>query len=824
MSPKTLFEIDAIVEKLITQMDLREKVFLLSGRDNWSTVPVERLGIPSLVMSDGPHGVRANQPDSGRTASGPTTAFPTGISMASTWNPELVQQAGHALGEETKAMGCDILLGPCVNIIRTPIAGRNFESYSEDPYLAGQIGVAYVNGIQSAGAGTSLKHFAANNQEIERYRGSSEVDERTLREIYLPHFETIVKNAQPWTVMCSYNRINGVYASQNHHLLTEILKDEWGFEGLVVSDWTANHTTTESVKGGLDLEMPGPAKWYGKLLLEAAGIWQIEEADIDKAVRRILRILVRTGKMDGTEAQGAVNTPEHQALARQVSEEAIVLLKNDKNILPLQPQAIQHLAVIGPSATDMAVSGGGSAYTEPPYRVTPLKALRDTLGQQVEIGYAKGADNYMELPLLKSSYVKPAQGDGLGLYGEYFAGEGFEGQPVLQRVDPRLDFWWFEAGPSNNLGARFSARWQGKLEVPTSGRYTIRLGNTGNARLFLDGKELIQSAGDAAHFQDFGDGEAVLNLEGGKPYDLRLELRSVTTGGFTAIRLMMGETPEVDTRIDEAVALAKSADVALVFAGTTEQYETEGWDRPNLRLPGRQDELVEAVAAANPNTVVVLNVGAPIEMPWLDKVAAVVLAHFPGMEGGPAIQNVLTGAVNPSGKVTATWPKRLEDTPSYTNLSIPGAREVHYGEGIFVGYRYYDKTGVQPLFPFGHGLSYTSFAYAKLVAPKTVKSGDSFEVSVDVTNCGSVAGKEIVQLYVRDVETSVARPVKELKGFRKLALQPGETQTATFTLDKRSFAYYDVVKKDWVIEPGAFEILVGASSVDIRGKVAVQVE
>jgi beta-glucosidase len=831
MSPIQIPEnIAEIVESILKQLTLKEKVFLLSGRDSWATMPVNRPlegavnGIPVLIMTDGPHGVRANQPDAGRALSGPTTAFPTGVSLASSWNPALVEQVGLALGEETKAMGCDILLGPCVNIVRTPIAGRNFEAYAEDPYLAGRIGVAYVKGVQGAGAGTSLKHFAANNQEIERYRGSSEVDERTLREIYLPHFEMVVKEAQPWTVMCSYNRINGVYASQNHHLLTEILKDEWGFKGLVVSDWTANHTTTESVKGGLDLEMPGPAKWYGPLLMEAVAIWQIEESDIDKAVRRILGVILRSGKLNGTAPQGSVNTPAHQALARQAAEEAITLLKNKNNILPLKPQQIQAVAVIGSAALEYSVSGGGSALVEPPYRVAPLTSLRRALGDQVEIRYETGADNWLELPVLKSAYVTPSKGEGQGLYGEYYAGEGFEGKPLMERIDPRLDFWWFTSGPTEGLSQRFSVRWTGKLEVPTSGRYTLRVQNTGRACLFLDGKQVTESSTDPQKITDVATSEVMLDLVKGQAYDLRFELVNSRSGDFTNVRLNMGTTPAVDDRIEQAVALAKEAEVALVFVGDNEQCETEGTDRPNLRLPGRQDELVQRVAAANPNTVVVLNVGAPVEMPWIDQVAAVVQAYYPGLEGGEAIRKVLTGEVNPSGKLTVTYPKRFEDTPSFTNLSYNGARQVRYGEGIFVGYRYYDSANVEPLFPFGHGLSYTTFEYAHLQAPAEIQAGQSFEVSLDVTNTGPVAGQEVVQLYVRDVACSEARPYKELKGFQKVALKPGETRTVRFTLDPRALSFYDVVRKDWVAEPGSFELQAGSSSRDIRGKVTTQLK
>lgn len=808
-------EIERFVEETLKKLTLKEKVSLLSGRDSWSTMPIPRLGIPELVMTDGPHGVRSNQPDAGRKVAGPTTAFPTGVSMASTWNPDLVEQAAHALGEETKAMGCDILLGPCVNIVRTPNAGRNFEAYSEDPYLAGKIGAAYVKGLQSAGAGASLKHFAANNQEDERFRGDSVVDERTLREIYLPHFERVVKEAQPWTVMCSYNRLNGEYASQNHHLLTEILKDEWGFKGIVVSDWTANHSTIESVEGGLDIEMPGPAKWYGALLEESVQNWVIEEEEVDKAARRVLRMVARSGKLDGTEKSGSVNTPEHQALARKVAEEAIVLLKNDGGLLPLQPEQLQTLAIIGPAAAEMAVSGGGSAYTEPPHRISPLKKLRETLGDQVEVRYEPGCDNWQDIPVMQAAYITPAQGSGQGLYGEYYSGTQLEGEPFLTRVDPRLDFFWFSSGPASGIGARFSVRWTGMLEVPQSGNYVIRVTNSGTSQLFIDDRQVLESLGEGRDMNDVANTAAVLKLEKDHPYRLRLEVINHPYAQFTNIRLGFAFEPD-DSRLDRAVDLAREADVALVFVGDTEQWESEGFDRKDLKLPGRQNELVTAVAAVNPRTIVVLNVGAPVEMPWIDSVAAVVQGFFPGMEGGAAIEAVLSGAVNPSGKLTVTYPNRFEDTPAFNNLSYINNRQVRYGEGIFVGYRHYDRVAVEPLFPFGYGLSYTTFAYGELSAPDSVKPGETFTVSLPVTNTGKRAGKEVVQLYVGDPLSSLPRPVKELKGFAKVELAPGETKTVTFTLEPRDLSFYDVLKKDWVAEPGEFHLSVGASAEDIR--------
>ncbi len=809
------------VEALFSKLTLREKVALLSGKDNWNTFPIERLGIPALTMTDGPHGVRANQRESGRLF-GPATSFPTGISFAASWNPELIEQAAVVLAEETRAMGCDILLGPCVNIVRTPLAGRNFESYSEDPYLAGRIGVAYVKGLQSQNVGASLKHYACNNQEYERMRGNSVVDERTLREIYLPQFEAIVKEAEPWTVMCAYNRINGDYASQNTHLLTEILRDDWGFEGVVVSDWGANHTTVESVKGGLDLEMPGPAKYYGRLLGEAIFMWQLDEALLDQAVRRLLRMVVLSGKMDDPAMlpAGSVNTREHQILARQLAEESITLLKND-GLLPLDPAMLDSIAVIGPNAPEGRIGGGGSSFLEPPYRVSPLEALKTKAGQRVEIVFEQGCDNYVELPPLKAAYVRPSRGDGNGFWGEYFSTSDFSGQPHMEHLDPKIDFWWFVAGAGEQTGSsEFSARWTGTLTPPDTGRYTFKLFNTGTARLYLDGNLLLETSRELMSLSPVS-GQKQVQLVAGRAYDVRLEYTRPGSDDWAQVKLMLAYTPDKDDRIERAVELASRSSVAVIFAGMPEGFESEGADRPHMDLPGRQGELIEAVAQANPNTVVVLNAGSPVTMPWLDKVKAVVEAYYPGQEGGNAVIDVLLGKVNPSGKLSVTFPKRLEDTPAFNNY--PGGRNVVYGEGIFVGYRHYDKRDIEPLFPFGHGLSYTTFEYSALNVPPQTRIGEPVQISVTVRNIGSLAGKEVVQIYVGENMPVQARPPKELKGFAKIALQPGERQTVTFTLDERAFASYFVERKAWIVTPGAFDILVGSSSRDIRASATIQI-
>jgi beta-glucosidase len=822
--------LDSQVESLLSQLTLKEKVALLSGRDAWNTVLIERLGIPSLTMTDGPHGVRADQAESGRRV-GPTTAFPTGSALAATWNPALVERVGAALAEETLAMGCDILLGPCVNIVRHPLAGRNFESYSEDPYLAGRIGVAFVRGVQGRNVGTSLKHFACNNQEFEKTRGSSTLDERTLHEIYLPHFEAVVKEAQPWMVMCAYNRVNSVYVSQNQHLLTDILKEDWGFQGAVISDWGANHTTVDSMQAGLDLEMPGPATYYGRLLMEAMKNWQVDEARIDDASRRLLRLIIRSGKMDGDQrrAAGSVNTREHQQLARAVAEDAIVLLKNEARLLPLRTEDLHSIAVIGPNAAEMCVSGGGSAYVEPPYKVSPLDGLLARLGEQVNVTYEQGCDNYVELPILKQDFLTPTGGTGHGLRAEYFSGTDLSGTADLERVDAKINFWWWwhDSSPDESISpGRFAGRWTSGLTVPETGHYTLRLVNTGTGRLFLDGRLLLEHGrrDGAPADEPLRSSSADVELTGEREYALRVEFIRDIDDGFAHIGLHFARKyrPSEDNRLERAAAIARQSDVAVVFAGMPNNYETEGGDRPDLELPGLQTELIRTVVQVNPKTVVVLNCGAPVTMPWIRDVPAVLLAHYPGLEGGHAIAKLLLGEVNPSGRLSVTWPKRLQDTPAFVNY--PGGREVYYGEGIFVGYRSYDQRDLEPLFPFGHGLSYTSFEYGDLQAPETMRVGETVRVSLTMRNCGDRAGHEVVQLYVSDRQASVTRPPKELKGFAKVFLEPGETQAVHFDLNERAFAFYDPARRRWLVEAGEFEILVGSSSRDIRARTTIQGE
>jgi beta-glucosidase len=660
------------INDLIKKMTLEEKAALCTGASPWTTTPVERLDLPELTVSDGPHGVRRVADINNLIAASlPATCFPTASCMASTWDVDLIYAMGQALAEECIALNVDVVLGPGANMKRTPLGGRNFEYYSEDPFLAGQMAASFIDGVQSKGVGTSLKHFAANNQEFQRLSISSEMDERTLREIYLPAFETAVKKAKPWTVMCAYNKLNGTYCSENHRLLVDILKDEWGFEGFVVSDWGAVHDRVASLKGGLDLEMPGPKERRVKAVVETVRSGAMGESVLDESVRRILGIVFKAAE---TSKGGLFDTAAHHALARRIAAEGMVLLKNN-GILPLKEQ--QHIAVIGRAAEEAHFQGGGSSHINPTQVDNPFKELKKSAGE-TKLTYAEG----------------------------YPAGTAFD-----------------------------------------------------------------------------------------------------------------------QSLIDAAVKNARSADVALLYLALPDSKESEGYDRPDLDLTPQQVALIKAVTAVQPMTVVILNNGAPVVMSeWIDGTAAVLEAWMMGQAGGGAIADVLYGKVNPCGRLAETYPLKLVDTPAHINF--PGGNgEVRYGEGIFIGYRYYDAKEVPVQFSFGYGMSYTTFTYKNpKVSAASFRDVDGLTVSVDVTNAGKVTGKEVVQVYVHDHKSGLVRPPKELKGFAKVELQPGETKTVTLALDFRAFAYYHPAYQQWITEDGDFDILVGASSADIRCVLTVMLQ
>lgn len=662
---------------LIGKMTIEEKAALCSGETFWTTKAIEHLDIPSIMMTDGPHGLRKQSGDAdhlGLNESVPSTCFPSAVGLASSWNKELIHRVGEALGRECQAEDVAILLGPGANIKRSPLCGRNFEYFSEDPYLTGELAAAHIDGVQSQGVGTSLKHFAANNQEHQRSTTDAVVDERTLREIYFSGFEIAVKKSQPWTVMSAYNRLNGKYCSENETLLTGILKNEWGHKGFVVSDWAAVNEIVASVSAGLGLEMPSSHGSGPKKIVAAVESGELSEKVLDKAVERLLTIIFKAVK--NKKPNASYDKEAHHTLARETARETMVLLKNEDNLLPLSKSV--NISIIGAMAEQVRYQGGGSSHIKP----TKLDSIRD---------------------------------------------------------------------------------------------------------------EIKKSAGSDAKVQ-FANG-----------YNLDSDSTDVTL-------------------LEEAKKLAKQTDVAVLFVGLPDRYESEGYDRTHLNLPVNQVDLIEHISAVQPNTVVVLSNGAPVVMPWVSKVKSILEAYLGGQALGGAIADLIFGDANPSGKLAETFPKSLKQNPSHP--FFPGEEDrVEYREGIFVGYRYYEAKDIEPLFPFGHGLSYTTFAYSDLMIDKdNITDDETVGLSVKVKNTGNRFGKEIVQLYIRDVESSVIRPEKELKGFTKVALEPGEEKTVRFTLDKRSFAYYNIQINDWYVETGEFEVIIGSSSSDIKLRSSINVK
>jgi beta-glucosidase len=807
--------VEGEVEELLLQLTLEEKASLLAGRDLWRTPPIPRLSIPSLKMTDGPNGARGA--DLGGSVS--SACVPVGTALAATWNVELVREVGALLGQEARSKRAHVLLAPMLNLHRSPLAGRNFECFSEDPHLAARMAVAFVEGVQGEGVGCSVKHFVCNDSEFERQSISSEVDERTLRELYLAPFEAVVREARPWSVMAAYNRLNGTYCSEHADLLTSWLRHEWGFDGFVVSDWFGTRSTAAALHAGLDLEMPGPPSWRGERLLEALGEGEVAEVEVHAAARRILRA-VRAGADAGIDPElpeQALDLPAHRRVARRAAAESIVLLKNQAATLPLDVQGLTRLAVIGPNAGVARIHGGGSSRVAPHYEVTPLEGIRARCGDAVRVLYEPGCANHRRIPALDARHVQCDGEPGLRL--EFFAGPDFEGEPVVTRRARRLDFTWLGRFSEQIDPHAFSLRCTGTFRAERAGLHEFGLVSAGLSRLWLGGKLLldnwtVQQRGDS--FYGVGSTEVVERrmLAAGDEVELRVEF--AVRGGLPLAGLRAGIAPPMgDEALEAALVAARNADAAVVVVGLDADWETEGRDREDMELPGRQAELVERVAAVNPRSMVVLNCGSPVSTEWLERVPAALCLWYPGQECGNALADVLFGETSPSGRLPQTWPARLEQNPAHP--FYPGRDGVvRYGEGVFMGYRYYEAAEARPRFAFGHGLSYTSFAWGDLrTSGRSLARGAELEVEVDVTNTGERAGQEVVQLYVRDVEASVVRPEKELRGFAKLSLEPGETGTARFLLRERDFAFWDAEDHAWLAEPGEFDLLAGPSSREI---------
>ncbi|QNA86142.1 glycoside hydrolase family 3 protein [Sphingomonas sp. So64.6b] len=798
--------LEARVDDLLSRLTLEEKISLMAGATGMTGQAIPRLGIPEIKMTDGPTGVRSPEGQ-------PATVFPVGVAIAATWNPALAQQVGGAIAEEARGYGASVLLAPTVNIVRTPRWGRNFETYSEDPYLTGRIALGYVRGVQDNGVGVSIKHFAANNQETNRFFTNSVVDERTMRELYLPAFETVVKTLDPWSVMASYNKLNGTYAGENSWLLTDVLKKEWGFKGFVVSDWGATHTTAKAINAGLDLEMPGPPQHFGAKLLAAAKAGEVTPAQIDETARRMVRLIVRSGVIEGTAGtKGMVGGPAHAAVSQRAAEEAIVLLKN-AGLLPLDP-SIRTLAVIGPNAAKARIQGGGSSAVQPFDAIAaPLDALRAAL-PGVKILYERGVDSE-DVPPAADAALFSMDGNRTraGLAQSYFAAADQAGEPVASDVATTF-VKYISGNVAGPQSANYlSLRWKGLFWAPVSGRYEFSIRGTGKAMLAFDGKTLIDktmpSVPDNRDVIGFPVARrtATVELEAGKGYPIQLDY----TNGKSLYESLSFGVRVPRPSLDAAVAAAKSADAAIVIVGSNSLTEGEGYDRASIDLPGDQDKLVSAIAAANKKTVVVVNAGAAMTMPWKDEVPAIVDMWLTGQSGPAALAGILTGKVNPSGRLPVTFPARDAD-----DVIKMDAGTSSYSEGLLVGYRSFDARGVTPLFAFGHGLSYTSFDYGKAVAPARIKAGAATKVMLEVRNTGKRDGMEVVQLYVAPVDRAATEPVKQLRAFAKVAIPAGSRQSVVLTLDPRAFATYDVVAKAWMVRPGRYRLMIGAASDDIR--------
>lgn len=798
------------LDLLLDQMTLEEQVSLLAGADFWTTAAVPRLNLPALKVSDGPAGVRGG----GSLIGGRhTSAFPVGIALGSSWNAALLREVGEALAGEALAKGAGVLLAPTMNLFRSALNGRNFESYSEDPHLTGVLGTAYVQGLQSRGVAATVKHFVGNESEYERMTISSNIAERPLRELYLRPFEMAVQEGGAWAVMTGYNKLNGTYCSEHAGLLSGILRGEWKFSGLVMSDWGGTHSAAESLLAGLDLEMPGPARARSGLLQAAREDSRVEQA-VRQAAQRVLELLSRTGTLEhprdvSEAAETEPDDPNVRALIRRAGAEGTVMLKND-GLLPLL--AGVRVAVIGPNAATAQVMGGGSAQMNAHRRVSPLEGLRAALGE-AQVTYALGATNDRFLPTVTGP-VNVA----------YFGPEG-TGEPLVEEVRSGSEMVWFSF--PLQVPEQFLARVTVPLKADQDGLYHFSLASAGRSRLLLGDSVMIDNVADweaGDTYFGFGSREVrtTRELKAGE-HTAVIEFTPHPDPGedlsFNALRFGFAAS-EAATLLEEAVKVASEAEYVVLCIGTNGDWETEGVDRAGLTLPGRQDDLVQAVAAANPNTVVLLQTGGPVAMPWLDQIPALIQGWFPGQEAGHALADVLTGASDPGGRLPQTFPVSLADDPTrplHPDAQYPGENgHVEYREGLYIGYRHVDHSGLTPLFPFGFGLSYASFELsgAHLTAA-TLRPGDVTEVHLTVTNLGERAGQQVIQVYLRDLVSRLERPEKELKAFAKVTLKAKERQAVALEIDMRSLAYYDDEQGDWRADAGDFEVLVGFSSVDL---------
>ncbi|WP_329555075.1 beta-glucosidase H [Streptomyces sp. NBC_00696] len=803
--------VDAVVEAALGRLGLDAKTRLLAGQDMWSLPALPEIGLKSLVMSDGPIGVRGVR----WTAADPSVALPSPTALAASWDPELAHRAGVLLAQEARRKGVHVLLAPTVNLHRSPLGGRHFEAYSEDPYLTGRIGAGYVTGVQAGGVGTTVKHFVANDAETDRFTVNNLISQRALRELYLAPFEHIVENAHPWGIMTAYNTVNGTTMSEHRYLVNEVLRGEWGFDGFNVSDWTAARSTVGTIKGGLDVAMPGPKTVYGDALAQAVRDGEVEETAVDAAVRNVLRLAARVGILDGAEpvvAEDRLPSPvDGEALAREIARRSFVLVRNENDALPLRPGGT--VALLGAAARDARVLGGGSAIVFPPHVVSPLDGLTAALPEGA-LTYAVGADPNTELADADKGFeLRAVCRDAAG---QVIGGADAPSGQLRWMGDDLPEGVTHDTLHTVELVGTFTPR--------ETGEHTFGIKGLGAFTLAVDGTTYYDDVQRPVKDDPFGsffgspEPRARVELTAGTPVEVSLtylvsfaENRDLKVVGFTLVHQEPQRDP--DELIAEAVELARAADTAVVVVATTERVESEGYDRTDLRLPGRQDDLVHAVAAANPNTVVIVNAGSPVELPWRDEVAAVLLGWFPGQEGGAALADVLTGAHEPGGRLPTTWGS-LTDAP--VTQVAPESGELPYTEGVFIGYRAWEKEGRTPSYPFGHGLGYTDWSYDAVEA-------DGTSVTVRITNSGARHGREVVQVYLAPVETDPERPARWLAGFAGVEAGPGESVDVVLELPRRSFEMWDETANAWAFVKGSYEIQAGRSITDRRVATTINV-
>ncbi len=799
-------------------LTLEERCLLLGGASTWRTAAIERAGVPAVKMSDGPNGVRGEAVGATRT---PGVTVPVGIALGATWNPSLLREVGSLLGAEAVRKGAHVLLAPTVNLQRTPVGGRVFECYSEDPELTARLAVEVVRGVQSHDVAVTVKHFAANDTEVDRFSVDALVPERALRELYLRPFEAAVREGGAWGVMSAYNRLSGEFCAANRRLLHDILREEWGFDGFVVSDWFGSHDTVPSALAGLNLAMPGPTTIYGPPLAEAVARGDVPEATVDALVDDLFRLIERTRahERSADRPEETVDDPAERALCRRAATEGLVLLRNEKAALPLASDA--RVAVIGPNAAATRIMGGGSSSLEPLAHASILEALGERLTELPS--FEQGVRIDMLPPPLTAAELRTRDG-APGLVVEYRDGASFDGPVVASDVSASSMLRLFGSVPPGVDATAFNLTALGSFVPEADGPHLVSAVITGSGRVTVGDVVVLDDPDRSLPRSSlfFGNASAeqtaVVECAAGVP--LPVTIASTGRAGFCGVRLGVRPVDPPDL-IERAVAAAAAADVAVVVVGTNDEWETEGEDRTTINLPGGQDELVARVAAANPRTVVVVNAGSPVAMPWVDDVAAVLVAYFGGQEMGPAVADVLVGTADPGGRLPLTYPRRLEDTPAWPHYApVDGAQE--YGEGLLMGYRGYDASGTEPLFPFGHGLSYGTCTWGEATLSASTEGG-GFTVSLDVTGNATRSATAVVQVYLAALDPPVDRAPKELAAWTKVVIAPGVTEHVAVDVPEAALRRWDESTGGWTVDEGRYELLVAASAGDVRQRLPFDV-